>query len=171
MESLSKVALTNSRLQLPFLNWFLENIHSSLKFKFAKKMLTKWRAKPTRMRVSKVSARLPITLTLTQTLTISIALTLTLENRENLRNLLLQKPTHRQRVLAPNSIPNPTLTLTLPHNPGNFCRTDKSRCLWVDFCPSLLQVPVKKTPTMKETLKGQSRDIVPLMRLPTQIHW
>ena len=54
-----------------------------------------------------------------------------------------QKPAHRQRLLVSNSIidPNPTLPLTLapPHDPGNLYGTDKCRCLWVGFCPSLLQ--------------------------------
>ena len=31
------------------------------------------------------------------------------------------------------------ITLILPHDPGNLCRTDKSLCLRVGFCLSLLQ--------------------------------
>ena len=44
-----------------------------------------------------------------------------------------QKTTHRLQILVPNSIPNPNPTLyltpTLPHGPGNLCRTDKNRGL------------------------------------------
>ena len=62
------------------------------------------------------------------------------------------RQTHRHRHLVANSIPNPTLipnpyptpirnsasnpilplilTLTLPHDPGNLCRTGKNLCLW-----------------------------------------
>ena len=53
-----------------------------------------------------------------------------------------QKPTHRQRLLAPNStlsLPLP-LIITLPREPGNLCRTDNSHCPWIGFCQSFLQL-------------------------------
>ena len=58
-----------------------------------------------------------------------------------------RRPTHRQRHLVANSIPNPTL----PHDPGNLCRTDKSRCLRVSFCPSLQQ-PIDMDEVRKKNL-------------------
>ena len=76
-----------------------------------------------------------------------------------LAKLKKQKPTRRQRLLVPNSIPNPILPVTLPcstcnpnptrnptlpHEPGNLCcKIDKSRCQLVGFCQSqsLLQPP------------------------------
>ena len=50
-------------------------------------------------------------------------------------------------------LPCLNLTLTLPHNLGNLCRTDKSRWLWVGFCQSLLQPP-SLSPCLINTLQS-----------------